>query len=95
MSEEIKGTMDSISEKVKEFEAYVYAYNYSIKSFRSVIEGYFKESKILEEELEKGYTGVNLGKLLELNAKTKLMREVICFMEKTLSEAKNGEGKSE
>lgn len=87
---EIKDTLNNLVEKSNEIRAYLVAYERCLDSFRSVLEGYFKESKRLEIELEKGYTGVNLHKLIELNAKTKLMRETICFMQNTLDNAKRG-----
>lgn len=87
---DIKDTLNNLTEKSNEIRAYIVAYERCLDSFRSVLESYFKESKRLEIELEKGYTGVNLHKLIELSAKIKLMRENICFMQKTLDDAKRG-----
>lgn len=89
---EISKTMQDLTDKMQELKAYIVAYNYVLSSCRSIIEGYFKEAKIIETEMEKtGYAGSNLGKNIALNAKTKLMRELICFMENTLESAKKGE----
>ena len=83
---EIDKTMHDLTDKIQELKSYIVAYNYVLSSCRSIMEGYFKEFKIIEAK-----AGSNLDKLIALNAKTKLMRELICFMEHTLESAKKGE----
>ena len=88
---EIKETMKSLSDKAQDIKAYIAAYNYCLESFKSVLGGYIKTGETMEKEIRQGCESEDLRKFIELNSKTKLMREVICFMETTLESAKKGE----
>ena len=57
---------------------YAVAYDHILNSCKSVLNGYFKE---FETESQRAiFSSQDLLRLRELNAKTKVMRELICFM---------------
>lgn len=72
-------------------KTYAAAYDHILSSCKSVLEGYFKEFETVSQRSEGEISDQDLLWLRELNAKTKVMREVICFMETTLERAKKGE----
>ena len=72
-------------------KVYSVAYDHILSSCKSVLEGYFKEFETVSQRSEGEISDQDLLWLRELNAKTKVMREVICFMETTLERAKKGE----
>ena len=88
---EIKDTMQKLVGEANELRAYVAAYNYILNSCKSVLEGYFKEFETVSQKLKEGISDQELMRLKELNIKTKVMRDTICFMETTLESAKKGE----
>ena len=88
---EIKDTMHKLSDKAHELRAYAVAYNYVLNSCKSILEGYFKEFETVSQKSEGDISDQELMRLRELNIKTKVMRDVICFMETTLESAKKGE----
>lgn len=72
-------------------KVYAVAYDHILSSCKSVLEGYFKEFETVSQRSEGEISDQDLLWLRELNAKTKVMRDVICFMETTLERAKKGE----
>lgn len=72
-------------------KVYAVAYDYILSSCKSVLEGYFKEFETESQRLKENFPSQDLSKLREINTKTKVMRDVICFMETTLERAKKGE----
>ena len=72
-------------------KAYVVAYDHILSSCKSVLEGYFKEFDAVSQRSKEDISAQDLFLLRELNIKTKVMRDVICFMKTTLESAKKGE----
>ena len=70
---------------------YAVAYDHILSSCKSVLEGYFKEFETVSQRSEGDISDQDLFLLRELNIKTKVMRDVICFMETTLESAQKGE----
>ena len=72
-------------------KVYAVTYDHVLNSCKSVLEGYFKEFDTVSQRSKEDISEQDLLWLRELNIKTKVMRDVICFMETTLESAKKGE----
>ena len=88
---EINKTIQDLTDEMQELKAYIVAYKYVLSSCRSILEGYFKEFEAVSQKSEGDISDQELIRLRDLNIKTKVMRDVICFMTTTLESAKKGE----
>lgn len=72
-----------------EIEKKAKAYEQALGVFESVLDDLIHEGEMLEEDLADGFSGVGMTrKCFENRTKKKLMREVICYMNESLEEAR-------
>ena len=75
-----------------EIERKAKAFDYCLESFGDTLDRFVFEGEELNEDLKAGERGYGLMmKCRENVVKTKLMREVVCFMNTTLTEIGKGE----